>query len=119
MGSWLGGRRAGLGALPAGRGCGWQVAFSVAADAAVGTARLFLCSISAPVFASPERGPAARADPENGAWPRVLGAVRREAPGRWASLVPGFLSLVVVAHGSDPGPQPLQGEERESVSLLS
>ena len=81
MGSWLGWKRAGLGALPAGRGCGWQVAFSVAADAAVGTARLFLCSISAPVFASPERGPAARADPEDGAWPRVLGAAEEGGAG--------------------------------------
>lgn len=87
MGSWLGWKRAGLGALPAGRGCGWQVAFSVAADAAVGTARLFLCSISAPVFASPERGPAARAvrHPEDAAWPRVLGAAEEGGAG-WGGV---------------------------------
>lgn len=74
---------AGQGALPAGRGCGWQVAFSVTADAAIGTARLFLCSISAPVLASLERGPAARAirHPEDGAWPRVLGAAEERGAG--------------------------------------
>lgn len=74
---------AGQGALPTGRGCGWQVAFSVAADAAIGTAPLFLCSISAPVFASLEGGPVARAvrHPEDAAWPRVPGSAEEGGAG--------------------------------------
>lgn len=69
--------------------------------------RLFLCCISAPGFASPEGGPAARAvrHPEDAAWPRLPGAAEEGGAGSvGVSGAPCVrLSLVVMAPGSDPG----------------
>lgn len=63
----------------------------------------------------PGGGPAARAvrHPEDAAWPRLLGAAEEGGAGSVGiSGAPCVrLSLVVMAPGSDPGPQPLQEEE--------